>query len=97
MYRVDPFTIITREAGAGGISLGIEGPSKAVIDFQDKRDGTSDVNYIVTQPGQYYSVLSTQYSILSVVPSLNLYLLSAYFLSVSTLSTQYVLLSIRLV
>jgi len=48
---VDPFTIISREAGAGGISLGIEGPSKAVIDFQDKRDGTSDVNYTVTQPG----------------------------------------------
>jgi len=47
----DPFTIITREAGAGGISLGIEGPSKAVIDFQDKRDGTSDVYYTVTEPG----------------------------------------------
>ena len=49
---LDPFTIITREAGAGGLSLGIEGPSKAVIDFQDKRDGTSDVNYTVTQPGE---------------------------------------------
>jgi len=48
---VDAFTIITREAGAGGISLGIEGPSKAVIDYQDKHDGTSDVNYTVTQPG----------------------------------------------
>ena len=52
---VDPFTIITREAGAGGISLGIEGPSKAVIDFQDRRDGTSDVNYIVTEPGALWT------------------------------------------
>lgn len=50
----DPFTIITREAGAGGISLGIEGPSKAVIDYQDRRDGTSDVNYIVTEPGSIH-------------------------------------------
>lgn len=49
----DPFTIITREAGAGGLSLGIEGPSKAVIDFQDRRDGTSDVSYVVTEPGQW--------------------------------------------
>jgi len=48
---VDPFTIITREAGAGAISLGVEGPSKAVIDYQDRRDGTSDVNYVVTEPG----------------------------------------------
>ena len=48
-----PFTIITREAGAGGLSLGIEGPSKAVIDFQDRRDGTSDVSYVVTEPGEY--------------------------------------------
>ena len=47
----DPFTIITREAGAGSISLGVEGPSKAVIDYQDRRDGTSDVNYTVTEPG----------------------------------------------
>lgn len=51
--KPNPFTIITREAGAGGLSLGIEGPSKAVIDFQDRRDGTSDVTYTVTEPGEY--------------------------------------------
>ena len=53
----DPFTIITREAGAGRISMGIEGPSKAVIDFQDRRDGTSDVNYVVTEPGLIAALL----------------------------------------
>jgi len=50
---LDSFTIITREAGAGALSLGIEGPSKAVIDFQDRRDGTSDVSYVVTEPGTF--------------------------------------------
>jgi len=48
-----PFTIITREAGPGSLSMGIEGPSKAKIDFQDKKDGTSDVTYVVTEPGEY--------------------------------------------
>jgi filamin len=47
------FTVITREAGAGGLSMGIEGPSKAVIDFQDRRDGTSDVTYTCSEPGEY--------------------------------------------
>jgi len=49
-----PFTIITREAGPGSLALGIEGPSKAIIDLQDKRDGTSDVTYVVTEPGEYH-------------------------------------------
>lgn len=47
------FTVITREAGAGSLSLGVEGPSKAIIDFQDRRDGTSDVNYLCSEPGEY--------------------------------------------
>jgi len=51
--KPNPFTIITHEAGAGGLSLGIEGPSKAVIDFQDRHDGTNDVTYTVTEPGEY--------------------------------------------
>lgn len=50
------FTVITREAGAGSLSLGVEGPSKAVIDFQDKKDGTSDVNYVCSEPGLYHSI-----------------------------------------
>jgi filamin len=55
-----PFTIITREAGPGSLSLGIEGPSKATIDFQDKHDGTSDVTYVVTEPGEY--MVSVKYN-----------------------------------
>ena len=52
-----PFTIITREAGPGSLSLGVEGPSKATIDFQDRHDGTSDVFYVVTEPGKGRGVI----------------------------------------
>jgi len=55
-----PFTIITREAGPGNLSLGIEGPSKAKIDFQDNHNGTSDVTYTVTEPGEY--LVSVKYN-----------------------------------
>ena len=48
---IDVFTVITREAGAGGLSIGVEGPSKTVIDFQDRKDGSSDVTYVCSQPG----------------------------------------------
>ena len=48
---VDNFTIYTHEAGAGALSIAMEGPSKADIDFKDNGDGTSDVQYICTEPG----------------------------------------------
>lgn len=47
------FTIYTREAGAGGLSIAIEGPSKAEIDFEDRKDGSCGVNYHVQEPGEY--------------------------------------------
>lgn len=47
------FNIYTREAGAGGLSIAVEGPSKAEIDFQDKKDGSCEVAYTCTEPGQY--------------------------------------------
>lgn len=46
-----PFNIYTREAGAGGLSMAVEGPSKAEIDFQDKKDGSCEVAYTCTEPG----------------------------------------------
>ncbi|KAK7490038.1 hypothetical protein BaRGS_00018738, partial [Batillaria attramentaria] len=48
------FNIYTREAGAGGLSIAVEGPSKAEIDFQDRKDGSCGVTYSVSEPGEYY-------------------------------------------
>ncbi|MEE6501811.1 hypothetical protein FKM82_004326 [Ascaphus truei] len=47
------FSIWTREAGAGGLSIAVEGPSKAEISFEDRKDGSSGVSYIVQEPGDY--------------------------------------------
>ena len=41
----DHFSIYTREAGAGGLSIAVEGPSKAEIEFDDRKDGSCDVTY----------------------------------------------------
>lgn len=47
------FTISTKGAGAGGLSLAVEGPSKAEISYQDNKDGTVAVSYLPTAPGEY--------------------------------------------
>ncbi|XP_015782662.1 filamin-A isoform X2 [Tetranychus urticae] len=47
------FNVWTREAGAGSLSLSVEGPSKADIDFKDRKDGSCLVAYKVTEPGEY--------------------------------------------
>ena len=47
------FKINTKSAGYGGLSLSIEGPSKAEIDCKDNDDGTLDVDYKPTEPGFY--------------------------------------------
>ncbi|KAL3306899.1 hypothetical protein Ciccas_014605 [Cichlidogyrus casuarinus] len=52
-YSSNEFSIYTREAGAGGLSIAIEGPSKAEIDFEDRKDGSCFVAYRVTEPGEY--------------------------------------------
>lgn len=48
------FSIWTREAGAGGLSIAVEGPSKAEIAFEDRKDGSSGVSYIVQEPGNIH-------------------------------------------
>lgn len=45
------FSIWTREAGAGGLSIAVEGPSKAEIAFEDRKDGSCGVSYVVQEPG----------------------------------------------
>lgn len=52
------FSIWTREAGAGGLSIAIEGPSKAEISFEDRKDGSCGVIYIVQEPGMVYKEVS---------------------------------------
>ncbi|CAK9811186.1 cher [Anthophora plagiata] len=47
------FNIWTREAGAGTLAVSVEGPSKAQIDFKDRKDGSCYVSYIVSEPGEY--------------------------------------------
>lgn len=46
------FSIWTREAGAGGLSIAVEGPSKAEITFEDRKDGSCGVIYVVQEPGK---------------------------------------------
>ena len=52
------FNIYTREAGAGGLSIAVEGPSKAEIDFHDRKDGSCGVSYTCTEPGMCWRTLN---------------------------------------
>ena len=45
------FSIWTRDAGAGGLAIAVEGPSKAEISFEDRKDGSCGVAYVVQEPG----------------------------------------------
>ena len=45
------FNVWTREAGAGSLAISVEGPSKAEIDFKDRKDGSCYVVYNVSEPG----------------------------------------------
>ena len=45
------FNIYTREAGAGCLSIAMEGPSKADIQFKDGRDGSCEVSYMCSVAG----------------------------------------------
>lgn len=47
------FTVSTREAGVGGLSFAIEGPSEAKMSCIDNRNGSCDVEFLPTEPGEY--------------------------------------------
>ncbi|XP_025412899.1 filamin-A isoform X2 [Sipha flava] len=47
------FNVWTREAGPGSLAISVEGPSKAEIDFKDRKDGSCYVSYVVNEPGEY--------------------------------------------
>lgn len=46
------FTVDTNDE-TGALGFSIEGPSKAKIECNDNGDGTADVSYLPTAPGQY--------------------------------------------
>ena len=47
------FNVWTREAGHGSLAISVEGPSKAEVDFNDRKDGSCHVSYVVEEPGEY--------------------------------------------
>ena len=51
MLFLDHFNIYTREAGAGLLSIGIEGPSNAKIFLEQRPNGFLGVSYKVEKPG----------------------------------------------
>ena len=54
------FVISTKGAGAGGLSLAVEGPSKAEIECLDNKDGTVNVSFLPT--GQHAWTLQMSHS-----------------------------------
>ena len=51
--RADDFNVYTREAGAGQLSVSVEGPSKAELDVVDRGHGYTTVGYKVKKEGEY--------------------------------------------
>lgn len=47
------FVVETRGAGNGGLSMAVEGPSEAKMTCIDNRDGSCDVEFLPTEPGEY--------------------------------------------
>jgi len=47
------FNVWTREAGHGSLAIAVEGPSKAEVEFKDRKDGSCHVSYVVEEPGEY--------------------------------------------
>lgn len=51
--KLNEFNVFTREAGAGELSVIIEGPSKPELTYTDRKDGSCHIGYKVSQPGEY--------------------------------------------
>lgn len=47
------FTVETKKAGVGRLSFAIEGPSEAKLSCVDKKDGTCEVSFLPSAPGEY--------------------------------------------
>lgn len=55
--ELNEFNVWTREAGSGTLAISVEGPSKAEIQFSDRKDGSCDVSYRVSEPGKFHVFL----------------------------------------
>ena len=51
------FTVDTKNAGPGDLSVAVEGPSKVDIDCVDNGDGTCEVTYVPVEAGLCFSCL----------------------------------------
>ena len=47
------FTVWTRDAGPGGLAIAVEGPAKSEIKCTDNGDGSCNISYLPTTPGEY--------------------------------------------
>ena len=57
------FNVYTREAGAGCLSIAMEGPSKADITFEDAKDESCLVTYSCDTPGMLARVCNKKHQI----------------------------------
>ena len=48
------FTVDTKNAGPGDLSVAVEGPSKVDIDCVDNGDGTCEVTYVPVEAGMLF-------------------------------------------
>ena len=51
--QTNEFTVYTNGRGYGGLSVAMEGPSRADIRYEDNRDGSVKVIYTPRVPGEY--------------------------------------------
>jgi len=47
------FTVITRDAGPGGLAVAVEGPARAEIQCHDNGDGSCDITWYPVESGEY--------------------------------------------
>lgn len=52
-HDVCKFVVDTKAAGAGGLTLAIEGPSETSLKYMDDKNGSCFVEYVPTEPGDY--------------------------------------------
>lgn len=53
------FTVDTKNAGPGDLSVAVEGPSKVDIDCVDNGDGTCEVTYVPVEAGSSFFISSS--------------------------------------
>uniref|UniRef100_A0A183UQL7 Filamin-A n=1 Tax=Toxocara canis TaxID=6265 RepID=A0A183UQL7_TOXCA len=65
--QFNDIVVDTRKAGFGGLSVSVEGPSKAELNCKEAKDGLIHISYRPTEPGIY--ILSVKFADLHVTDS----------------------------